>query len=242
MKEKLPIINNIILENRQTILKEKLALLQQEIREIQEKTFEFETVLRGHLENEIVEEQELFVLYKKIQKAKKLKRLAQKYKNKKAVEAVLVIKKQSLERVIEEQKELKRLYREAMLQSHPDKYSLHEDKVDLATEITTKLIEIYQSGNLEKLRDYHAHICSGNALNAIDLVENTSNEKLDDVYLQKEIIALEKLLIEAKNRHTYQVLMTYENPLTYIVELKEFYADRIFKLKKRTRNSHKFEL
>ncbi|MBP9602269.1 MAG: hypothetical protein KBE41_12265 [Lutibacter sp.] len=242
MEENLPLDNNSFIENRQTILKEKLTLLQHELGEIQQKTYEFEAVLRSHLENEIVEEQELFVLYKKVQKAKKLKRLAQKNKGKKTVEGILVIKKIVSENIVEDQKELKRLYREAMLQSHPDKYSLHEDKVDLATEITTKLIEIYQSGDLEKLRDFHAHICSGNALSSIDLFDVTAKIKYDDVYLQKEIIAVEKQLAEAKNKYTYQVLITYKNPLTYIFELKEFYDDRIFKLKKRTRNSHKFEL
>lgn len=242
MKENLPVNNNASIENRQTILREKLNRLQQELHEIQQKTFEFEAVLRSHLENEIVIEQELFVLYKKVQKAKKLKRLAQKFKGKNKVEGLLVVKNKKSAVVEEDQKEFKRLYREAMLQAHPDKYSLHEDKVDLATEITTKLIEIYQSGDLEKLRDFHAHICSGNALNNIDLIKNNSTVTFDDVYLQKEIIAIEKELIEAKNRHTYQVLISYKNPMTYIFELKEFYTDRIFKLKKRTRNAHKFEL
>jgi len=58
-------------------------------------------------------------------------------------------------------------------------------------------------------------------------------------YLEKEISQLEKQLEQAKRKHTFKVLSEYENPLTFIEELKEYYLDRIFKLRKRTRKASK---
>jgi hypothetical protein len=221
------------------LLQAKIKGLQQELNVIAQKLSAFETILRSHLTNEIIEEQELTVLYKKLQKEKKEKRLLQKQKGKKfkKVEGLNVIHKKITE--IENQnqlKEKKRLYREAMLFVHPDKFSMQEDKVDLATEVTAKLIEIYQTGNLEELQLYHSHIFSGDALPNVKDVDKI-NEQLqgNDSYLKKELEQLLKRLAIIKSSHTYKVLTEYENPLTFIDELKEYYVDRIFKLKKRTR-------
>ena len=69
-------------DSNQLLLKKRLQLLQKELDEILQNTSAFENILRSHLVNEIIEEQELSVLFKNIQKAKKLKRLAQKQKGK----------------------------------------------------------------------------------------------------------------------------------------------------------------
>lgn len=236
--EKVSITQNS--DNEQFLLKAKLKALQIELNTIQQKTIAFETILRSHLENEIVEEQELTVLYKKLQKAKKEKRIAQKKrgKNFKPIEGLKIVAQHKLENfTVEEQKERKRLYREAMIYSHPDKFSLHHEKIDLATEITTKLIEIYKFGSLEKLRDFHNHICIGNAFLEFSDVQSVDSSELKDRYLEKEILQIEIQLEQAKNRHTFKVLTEYENPLTFIQELKEYYLDRIYKLKKRTRKA-----
>ncbi|MFA5297325.1 MAG: hypothetical protein WC389_03865 [Lutibacter sp.] len=235
-------INN---EQEQLLLKAKIKGLQQELNEIEQKTSAFEAVLRSHLENELIEEQELTVLYKKMQFAKKEKRFVQKMrgKNFKEVEGLKVVTKKSQNVNNEgEQKEKKRLYREAMLFVHPDKFSMHHEKIELATEITTKLIEIYQTGNLAALLTYHTHIFSGNAmLQFVEFSEKNATSK-EDSYLQNELIKLEKQLELLKTKHTYKVLTEYENPLTFIEELKEYYHDRIFKLKKRTRRANLFGL
>ena len=146
MNSELPISNN---PEDQLLLKAKIKIAKQQLRDVEQKTDEFEAVLRLHIVDDIIEEQELTVLYKKIQKAKKEKRLAQKKKgtNYKEIEGVKVVSKNKKVDVnFEDQKEKKRLYREAMLNSHPDKYSLDDEKNDMATEVTTKLIEIYQNG------------------------------------------------------------------------------------------------
>ncbi|MDO9138217.1 MAG: hypothetical protein Q7U21_10365 [Lutibacter sp.] len=242
-KNTLPVSNDN--EQEQLLLKAKINLLQKELNDIEQKTAAFEAVLRSHLSNELIEEQELTVLYKKVQLAKKEKRFAQKKKGKnfKDLEGLKVIAKNTANTSSEDdQKEKKRLYREAMLFVHPDKFSMHDEKIDLATEVTTKLIEIYQSGNLAELQIFHTHIFSGNAMMHFpENSEKISNNK-EDSYLQNEVEKLEKKLQIAKTKHTYKVLTEYENPLTFIDELKEYYQDRIFKLKKRTRKANMFDL
>jgi len=242
-KNTLPVSNDH--EQEQLLLKAKIIFLQKELNDIEQKTNAFEAVLRSHLIDELIEEQELTVLYKKVQLAKKEKRFAQKKKGKnfKDLEGLKVIAKNTANTSSDDdQKEKKRLYREAMLFVHPDKFSMHDEKIDLATEVTTKLIEIYQNGNLAELQIFHTHIFSGNAMMHFpENSEKISNDK-EDSYLQNEVEKLEKQLQIAKTKHTYKVLTEYENPLTFIDELKEYYQDRIFKLKKRTRKANMFDL
>jgi hypothetical protein len=233
-------------EQEQFRLKAKIEILQQELNDVQQKTDDFEAILRSYLADIIIEEQELTVLYKKIQKAKKEKRLTQKKKGKnyKESEGVKVVSKKINVRIsTDDQKEKKRLYREAMLNAHPDKYSLNEEKIDLATEVTTKLIEIYQNGTFQELQTYHTHILSGNALmNYGEESFSSKHKTIDDSYLKQELEKLEKLLAATKKKQTYKVLTEYKKPLTFIDELLEYYKDRIFKLKKRTRKADKFDL
>ena len=232
-------------EQEQLLLKAKIALLQLELNDIEQKTNAFEAILRSHLTNELIEEQELTVLYKKVQLAKKEKRFAQKKKGKnfKDLEGLKVIAKNNVNSTSEDdQKEKKRLYREAMLFVHPDKFSMQGEKIDLATEVTTKLIQIYQTGNLAELQIFHTHIFSGNAMMQFPVNFEINASATDDAYLQNELLKLEKQLQVAKTKHTYNVLTEYENPLTFIDELKEYYQDRIFKLKKRTRKANMFDL
>src|SRR5665811_1096489 len=82
-------------EQEQLLLKAKINLLQQQLNDIAQKTTAFEAILCSHLTNELVEEQELTVLYKKVQLAKKEKRFTQKKKGKnfKEVEGLKVVSK-----------------------------------------------------------------------------------------------------------------------------------------------------
>ena len=65
-EKRLPIPN----DNNQEELQGQIEILQQELEHIQKETLAFETLLRSHLSDLIVEAQELFVLYKQIKKAK----------------------------------------------------------------------------------------------------------------------------------------------------------------------------
>ena len=233
-KEKLPIIDH----SDQNKLLEQIELLQKELEQIQIETRSFEAVLRSHVSDLIVEAQELLVLFKQIKKAKKAKRLEQKKrgKNYKAPKEVATVPKKKKSAVpAEDLKKKKRLYKEAMLHVHPDKFHMKEKETEVANEIASRLIEIYQNESLETLRAYHAHIFKGNT--AIALSDSASKIKMSSKgnYLQQEKQRLNQALELAKNQQLYKVLTEYDNPLTFVDELKEYYADRILKLKKRTR-------
>jgi hypothetical protein len=43
--------------------------------------------------------------------------------------------------------------------------------------------------------------------------------------------------MKAKERKTYRIWRTYDDPYTFIQELKEYYLDRIAKMKRRTRTT-----
>ena len=233
-KKKLPTSDH----SDQKILQAQIQMLEQELAEIEKETRPFEALLRSHLSDLMVEAQELFILYKKIKKTKKAQRLEQKKrgKNYKEPKGLQIIPKQKTSVIpAEEQKEKKRLYREAMFHVHPDKFSMSEKETDIATEITTRLIEIYTMESLETLRAYHAHIFKGNT----DLLLEEAALKVavssSDNYLQQEKERLEAAIDLAKNNHLYKVVRDYADPMTFVEELKDYYEDRIFKLKKRTR-------
>jgi hypothetical protein len=238
-EKKLQTANNSVPEL--FLLKAQIEALRKELELIEQKTNAFETILRNSLANELIEEQELRILYKKLQQAKKEKRLEQKKRGKNYKEPIgikPIIKASVSTSSKEEQKEIKRLYREAMLHVHPDKFSMNEEKIDLATEVTGKLIDIYRAGNLQELQMYHAHIFSGNALKqVIDIHPKGAKTILQDSYLKKEKEQLAELLFTAKNQHTYKVLIEYPDPLLFVDELKVYYADKIAKLRKRTRKA-----
>ncbi len=222
-------------------LKEQIEVLQKELDEISNKLERFETQLSSQLTNELIAEQELSVLYKAQKAEKKDKRLAQKRKGKKYVEPVgLKIRTQSpkVPNLSEDDaREKKRLYREAMLHVHPDKFSMNDDKVDLATVLTTRLVEIYQYEDLATLRAYHTHLFS-NAQLLEDSAASYRRVKLTtspDAYLIKEKEQLEVSIESVKSKYTYHVLTTYKAPSTFINELRSYYQDRINKLRRRTR-------
>ncbi|MFT7899619.1 hypothetical protein VBY74_06515 [Tenacibaculum ascidiaceicola] len=225
-------------------LKEKINALKTKIEAIETKLFPFEQSLRSEIADLLIEERELTVLYKEQKKAKKEKRLEQKRKGKNYKEPTGIVpisKKAVTEKT--NQKEKKRLYKEAMLYVHPDKFSMQEKEQQKALETTTKLIEIYQNGSMEELEAFHAHIFGGNTMmnfsKDISLVKKVTSNA---TYLKNEIERLENQLTDLLDSYTYKVLTTYKNPMSFVDELKVYYDDRIFKLRKRTRTKNKPEL
>lgn len=124
-----------------------------------------------------------------------------------------------------------------MLFVHPDKFSTNEDHQDLANDLTIKLVEIYQKGTLAELKEFHTHIISGNAIHihTNDFPKDTSLNQPTDTFIQTEIEKMKGALSEIKNRHLYKIITEYNNPSSFIDELKTYYDDKILKLKKRTR-------
>lgn len=235
-------------------LETQIELLKQELAEIEGLTRAFEAVLRASLSALIIEAQELHILFKAIKKAKKEKRLAQKKRGKNYKEPTGIVsspKVKTSDVSPEEEKEKKRLYREAMLRVHPDKFSMRESEVEVATAITSRLIEIYKTESLETLRAYHAHIFAGHTninrgMSAagvqvlpihLEPLEGKTEEptKTGSAYLRLEIKKLKAQLSAAKENHLYKVKTEYADPLTFVDELREYYQDRILRLKKRTR-------
>ncbi|WP_323756953.1 hypothetical protein [Roseivirga sp.] len=235
-EQKLPMLN---IESDEQQLQTEIDVLQMQLSEIEQKVFVFESTLRSELANELVEVQELTVLYKNQKLAKKEKRLAQKQRGKNytpptSLKPLPKAVKVHISEV--DEKERKRLYREAMLYVHPDKFNMDEEQADLSTEVTTKLIEIYQSGDLKTLQDYHAHIFSGNTL--VNIAEHKGvkvEQRSKSEFLKNEKERLEKLIEQVKNKYTYKVLTEYPEPMIFLEELKLYYNDRISKLRRRTR-------
>lgn len=227
-------------ENQNEIaIQNKINELQKEYDAIESKLYLFENQLRLALEDCIIEAQELTVVYKKLKKAKKEKRFEQKKRGKNYKESSeLTIshydnRKESVSP--SEKIERKKLYREAMLNVHPDKFSLNENQLDLATNVTSNLIEIYKTGSLDDLKFYHSKIMRGVLLG----VDNKIVDNAVDVerYLKKQLLDIEDKLSSIKKKHTYVVLTTYNDPMSFIEELQEYYLDKIEKLKKRTRKA-----
>jgi len=234
----LPVSN----DSEQQRMKIRIALVQQQLEEVNQQTLAFEAILRTRLSDLIVEANELHVLYKAIKKAKKLKRLEQKKrgKNYKAPSITQTVQGQPKEALLpSDQQERKKLYREALLHVHPDKFSMNAVASDTATEVTTRLIEIYQSGSLETLRAYHAHIFQGHAnlplRSSAATVQVLAEAEKGNDYMQLELDRLESELTQAKKNQLCKVMLDYKDPLTFVDELKAYYEDRIKKLKKRTR-------
>ncbi|MDX1364972.1 hypothetical protein [Arenibacter latericius] len=218
-------------------LQEEIKALERELQEVIERTLGFEKLIVSKLEDQIILEQELSLLYKQQKQAKKEQRRKQKQRGKNYRPTTLL---QPLEKPTpvkvneEEQQQKKRLYREAMLFVHPDKFSTQRDKVELATEITTQLIQIYEEGDLATLQAYHAHIFSGNTLlPSTPQPEKVTGSGLD--FLKMELARIQEALHRAKNKHTYKVLTEYQEPMDFVEELKAYYKDRIAKLMRRTR-------
>ncbi len=229
-------------------LNEDIAALQKELADISKEVDVFEASLRSQLTAAIIEVQELSVLFKNQKQEKKLKRLEQKKKGKRHVApANLTVQAQSskAKKINEfDLKEKKRLYREAMLYVHPDNFSMKDDKIALATALTTRLVEIYKQEDLATLKAYHAHLFYHENLpmNTVSTVHKKKLTASPDAYLIKRKIQLEENLNNLKSRHTYHVLTTYEDPTTFIDELRIYYQDRINKLKRRTRTKEGSDL
>ncbi|MEQ8469840.1 MAG: hypothetical protein RIC35_01565 [Marinoscillum sp.] len=220
-------------------LERQAAALKSELDEVNRLINAFENKIRTAIGNELIEEQELTELYKQLKKAKKDKRLQQKKKGKNYQEPTGIVMSSkpapATDQNHDEIKELKKLYREAMLHVHPDKFTMDEDNQEAAHETTSQLIRIYQTNDLPALRAFHAHILSGHAISGVRAKDLTKLSIDPHQHLRNELEALKGQLATLKNRHTYKVWTTYNDPYTFIEELREYYQDRIGKLKRRTR-------
>ena len=224
-------------------LQGQVAALEAELGKIEKELGAFEDEIHKRLDKQIARIRELYALYKRQKKEKKAKRLEQKkrgknYKEPKQVKHYTQPKEDEVALNVEEQKELKRLYKEAIVQVHPDKF-VHGgelDKIQRANAITAQLNGIYKRGDLEELINFYQYIISGHE----SPERSYTTEPVVDAKVRLEALQRKKEILidqleQLKNSYTYQVLTTYENPLSFIGELHVQFQERIAQLEKRTR-------
>jgi len=225
-------------------LEQEIASLEKELQRVESQIRVMESQIQSRFRTEILRIRELALLYKKQKLAKKEKRREQKKRGKNYREPAGLKKSTSATPLtavsdVTDKQELKRLYREAVRQVHPDKFvNASEEKCRRSQELTVQLIDIYQSGNLDELKHIYHHIMSGNAM-AHD-THNQRNCVPDSLamyaYLEKKKDDLAAALNEAMQSRIYEVLTTYEEPLVFIDELAMQLSIRIRQLERRTRS------
>jgi hypothetical protein len=223
-------------------LEEEIRALEAELRQTEQQINAFTQRIRHQLAGQIQTLNELTELYKAQKKAKKEKRQQQKKQGKHYREPVFAVADRPPHAMVrraamEGVHELKRLYKEAIVRVHPDKFAGSDEKTaDRATEITTQLISLYQAGELDALRDYHEYILSGNAMAYTPFMpEKTPDPQRMRQFLHKKRDELRQRLHELRTSRLYEVLTTYDDPARFVEELRVAYAERIETFRKRTR-------
>lgn len=180
---------------------------------------------------------------KEKQQLKKAKRLEQKMRGKNYKIPVQVLSPKPAKKFTpdtggEGKQELKRLYKEAIVQVHPDKLgpSGKEDAVKTATDLTAQLNDIYKNGDLEQLLNFYQINILGNSGETSNLTETVAvNPKIRLEALKTKKEGLAKKLQSLEANYLYHVLKTYNNPLVFAEELELQFREKIRKLEKRTR-------
>ena len=239
-----------LINNQQDSTDDPMSSLQMDIvkleadyNKVNKELRDFEAKIHIRLDKQIIRIRELFELYKKQKREKKAKRLEQKkrgknYKEPKQVIHHLEPEGNSSTLSLDEQRELKRLYKEAVVQVHPDKFihSGEHDKIQRANAITAQLNGIYKRGDLEELINFYQYIISGNTVFETGLSpEPAVDKKVRMETLKRKKEALLEQLEQLRSTYIYTVLTSYDNPLSFINELEIQFQERILQLEKRTR-------
>lgn len=225
-------------------LEKEIARLESDLQTAENQVNAFTAQIRSQLYPQIRRLQELAALYKAQKQAKKAKRLEQKKKGKryqapqglKPIENATGKGAQSQETEAQAQAR-KRLFKEAIVQVHPDKFATEGAEVsERANELTRQLQELYATGDLQDLAGFHEHILSGNAMAHVPYQPTSVKDPAAmQAFLHQKRDELAKNLQTLQTSELYQVLQTYPNPLTFIPELKSQFEARIATFEKRTR-------
>jgi len=225
-----------------SLLQDEIQALETELNRVQKDVQEFTRLIHVKLDPEISRIQELKALYKELKRQKKEKRLEQRRKGKNYQEPTGLAKQAPTPSILPQQETnplLRKIYKEAIVQFHPDKISHtgEEQAIARATAITKELNRLYQSGDLDELVDFYQAILQGQPVLESDSPSTAPN--IDRAFLLQKKQSLAKQLADLKGSYLYQVLMTYENPLLFIEELQEQFLVRIKVFEKRTRKAGK---
>jgi len=225
-------------------LQKEITALNEAIEGVKNELETFERIIHNKLNQEIRRLHELNQIYKSNKLEKKLKRLEQKQRGKN-YKAPTQLKPANPKHAphsdldAAEQKELRRLYKEAIVQVHPDKinHAGETENIIRATDLTAQLNNIYKSGDLEELLNFYQYVILGNSLDDLQIIMPEVDGDLRLAHLMKKKDALTKQLSELKDSYTYGILTTYENPLTFIDELYIQLHERIKLMEKRTKKA-----
>ncbi|MGE5671182.1 MAG: hypothetical protein ACM31E_07040 [Fibrobacterota bacterium] len=218
-------------------IEKEISVLEKELREIDAGIRSFQTQIHNRYRSEIARIHELSGLHKSQRKLKQEKRRDQKKRGKNYIEPPPPESNNSPKKHSRQHPDshvIKQLYREAIVQVHPDKYvNEPEEKSKRSQELTIQLIDIYQKGDLEQLKLFHRYILSGSAMSTSPDTGFDSQAKQE--LLEKKRSDLLQAITEAKQSRFYEVITTYTNPLKFIDELSGYFSQRIIQLEKRTR-------
>ncbi len=224
----------------------ELENLEIKFQDVNQRLGEFEKLIHLYLDKQISRIIELYAIYKNQKKAKKVKRLEQKKRGKNykesSTEPANYKKRHESELILyeSEQQELRRIYKEAIVQVHPDKinHGGEDDNIKKATAITAQLNGLYKNGELEELINFYQYVILGNSnSNEAGYQTVVVDSKIRLSSLRKKKDTLFQNLNELENSYLYTILMTHEDPLTFIDELSVQFGERIQQLEKRTRTA-----
>lgn len=221
-------------------LEKEIAALENALNDAETKLNVFTAQIRNQLAPQIQRLQVLVMRYKKLKQDKKEKRLEQKKKGKhyQAPPTVPVYKNASeITSKTQAPEDLKRLYKEAIVLVHPDKVGAENAGLtQQANALTAELNALFERGDLEELKGFHAHILSGLAFSHARFAQiKSANSEAQLSYLQTKRDNLKKALEDLQASELFFVLQTYADPLTFIPELRQQFEARIAVFEKRTR-------
>ena len=209
-------------------LEKEIARLEKELQVAETDVNAFTNQIRSQLFPQIKRIQELVALYKSQKQAKKAKRQEQKKKGKnyqppQRIKPTKTARENGSKTQDSEAQALdrKRLFKEAIVQVHPDKFATEDAGIsERAHELTRQLQELYETGDLQELKGFHEHILSGNAMAHVPYQPSSLKDPAAMLtFLQQKREELSKNLEELKTSELYHVLQTYENPLTFIFKM-----------------------
>lgn len=232
---------NISYRDSNDKLEKEISSLEKELQDIDTRIHTLQAQIHNCYRSEIARIHTLSSLHKCQRKNKQEKRREQKKRGKNYKEPQPRQINTSHEKSVDHHPDhhiMKQLYREAIVQVHPDKFvNEPEEKCKLSQELTIQLIDIYQKGDIEQLKLFHHYILSGSAM-------SLSPEASLDIQAKKQLLEkkreeLIRAIAEAKSSRFYEVLTTYTDPLKFIDELSDYFSQRIAQLEKRTRVNKK---
>jgi len=216
-------------------LEKEISALEKELQQIDTGIRSLQVQIHNRYRSEIARIHELGDLHKGQRKQKQEKRRDQKKRGKNYKEPLPdnnIQEEHSQKSPVSH--EIKQLYREAIVQVHPDKFvNEPEEKSKRSQELTIQLIDIYQKGDLEQLKLFHRYILSGSAMATAHDTGFDSPAKGE--LLEKKRSDLLQAITEAKQSRFYEVITTYDDPQRFIDELSGYFSQRIVQLEKRTR-------